>query len=630
MKHLLNKLIVPDYVKELLTNDNITFANNLAELFDLALIEAVNGTQKVVYNIPGRGDYCEAIVSKVKNGIVVNYTEPYMRRRDPDSMVIGDNFPTDKETYLQRYKKSFEELKKETLQWLKKQKLAIFFFKPGQLDINSYGMAIAPANVGFFCLALGILQGIVDINQIEENINVNTIIYVAPPFRHTHFNGKQIVVHNRSEKLHEIFSYNLYPGPSAKKGVYSALLDFGEREGWITAHAAVVQVITPYGNKLNIMHEGASGGGKSEMHEHIHRDWDGTIKLGENILTGETISLVLPRGCTIRPVVDDMASCHPSIQKNDGYLYVKDAEAGWFIRVNHIKNYGTDPDIESLSIHPKEPLMFLNIDAPPFSTALLWEHTEDMPKVPCPNPRFIVPRRIVPGIIDKAVPIHIRSFGVRTPPCTKENPSYGIIGLFHVLPPALAWLWRLVSPRGHENPSIVSKEGIASEGVGSYWPFATGKRVNHANLLLTQIIKHNKVHYVLCPNQYIGAWKVGFNPEWIMREYLARRGGVKFFPEEISESRCSLLGFSLNRVIVEGIEIEKFLLKVELQKEVGIEAYDEGAKILYDFFRKQLEVYYRDPDLMPLGKKIIDCFLSKGNLSDYISFIENEKILIED
>jgi hypothetical protein len=87
------------------------------------------------------------------------------------------------------------------------------------------------------------------------------------------------------------------------------------------------------------------------------------------------------------------------------------------------------------------------------------------------------------------VNIDVRSFGIRTPPCTKENPTYGIVGLFHVLPPALAWLWRLVAPRGHANPSIVDGGGMGSEGVGSYWPFATGKMINHANILLDQIIK---------------------------------------------------------------------------------------------------------------------------------------------
>ncbi len=625
------KVIIPDEVRNLLEHKEVFIAKDLKDLLDLALKDEKNGVKEVVYDIPGKGNYCEAIVCRVKNGISVNYTEPYMRRRDPDSMLIGDKLPTDKKTYFEEYGRDFDELRKETFEWLKNQELATFFFKVGQID-DVFGMAIAPSNAGFFCLGLGILQGIFDISTLkeEEKANVRCIIYVAPPFRHTHFNGKQRVVHYRSGNLHEIFSYNLYPGPSAKKGVYSALLDFGEKEGWITAHASVVQVVTPYGNKVNIMHEGASGSGKSEMHEHIHRELDGTIKLGENIITGERLSLILPKACLLKPVVDDMALCHPSFQKNDGYLHVKDAENGWFIRVNHITKYGTDPDIESLSIHPAEPLMFLNLDAPPFSTALLWEHIDDDPGIPCPNPRFILPRKVMPDIVNKVVSIQVRSFGVRTPPFTKNKPSYGIIGFFHILPPALAWLWRLVSPRGHDNPSIVQRGGIESEGVGSYWPFATGKMVNHANILLKQIIECKRVHYVLVPNQHIGAWKMSFNPQWIMREFLARRGGVKFLKEEISEARCSIFGYSLNKVIVEGVEIEKFLLKPELQPEVGTDGYDEGVKILLDFFKNELQKFYKAPELMSLGKKIIECFLSGGNVNDYNSFIESEEIILED
>jgi len=100
----------------------------------------------------------------------------------------------------------------------------------------------------------------------------------------------------------------------------------------------------------------------------------------------------------------------------------------------------------------------------------------------------VLPRSIVPGIFNRPVTVDVRNFGVRMPACTAELPSYGIAGLFHILPPALAWLWRLVSPRGYANPSIISGGDLESEGVGSYWPFATGKRVRHANLLLEQIV----------------------------------------------------------------------------------------------------------------------------------------------
>jgi hypothetical protein len=156
---------------------------------------------------------------------------------------------------------------------------------------------------------------------------------------------------------------------------------------------------------------------------------------------------------------------------------------------------------EALTLNPAKPLLFLNIEAHPGATALIWEHIEDSPGKRCPNPRVIVPRSVVPGVVSGPVDVDIRSFGVRCPPCTRENPTYGIAGLFPVLPPALAWLWRLVAPRGHANPSIVQSEGMSSEGVGSYWPFATGRRVERANLLLRQIVDHPAVRYVLVPNR---------------------------------------------------------------------------------------------------------------------------------
>ena len=48
---------------------------------------------------------------------------------------------------------------------------------------------------------------------------------------------------------------------------------------------------------------------------------------------------------------------------------VTDAEDAWFVRVNHIAHYGTDPDLEEITVHPKEPLLFLNIRAVPGGTA---------------------------------------------------------------------------------------------------------------------------------------------------------------------------------------------------------------------------------------------------------------------
>ena len=600
---------------------SVIVASKPAELVELAVRDAVNGWHEVAYDVPGKGSVVEAVVCRVKNGINANYLEPYMRRRDPDCMVIGDTQPTDKPTYQERFGTDFSALRQDTFEWLKTQELATFAFHAGIAGKGTDALVIAPANAGFFALGLALLQGIIDINEVPEGFSPKAVIYVAPPYRHTHFDGKQVVVHNRLDSAHELFSYNLYPGPSAKKGIYGVLLNIGEAEKWITMHCSTVQVITPYDNKIIISHEGASGGGKSEMLEPPHRQPDGSLLLGRNVVEGDERQLTLPRACELRPVTDDMALCHPSLEKGNGKLALMDAEDAWFVRINHITRYGMDPHVEGMTMAPSEPLLFLNVEGHPGATSLIWEHTMDEPGVPCPNPRVVIPRRCVPGVIEKPVEVDVRSMGVRTPPCTSEKPTYGIIGMFHMLPPSLAWLWRLVAPRGHANPSIVDKEGMSSEGVGSYWPFATGRRVDHANMLLDQIINTPAVRYILCPNQHIGAWEVGFMPQWITREYIARRGGAHFTAKQMKPSRCPLLGYNPRKLVMEGRSLGAWFFDVESQPEVGPAAYDAGAKILHDFFKKELPQFLVD-DLSPKGREIIECCLSGGTVEDYASLLD--------
>ena len=623
---------IPSELTEILQScPNFIVAVDVEQLLELAVKDAQNGYHEVAYDIPNQGKVVEAVVCRVRNGISANYMEPYMRRRDPDCMVIGDDLPTNKPTFKSRFGFEFEELRQQTFAWLKTQELALFTFVAGVKGKGLDVVVVAPANAGFFALGLSLLQGIQNPRDIDADFAPGAVLYVAPPFRHQVFQGKQVVVHNRRPGLHELFSYNLYPGPSAKKGIYGVLLTMGEQENWVTAHASTVQVITPYEHKVTFMHEGASGGGKSEMLEPVHRRPDGSLLLGKNLVTGDERNLILPKACDLRPVTDDMALCHPSLRQpnNQDKLALMDAENAWFVRLNHITRYGTDPYLEELTIHSSHPLLFLNIKAQPESTALIWEHIEDEPGTPCPNPRVVIPREIIPNVVNGSVSVDIRSFGVRTPPCTKERPSYGIIGLLHLLPPALAWLWRLVAPRGHANPSIVEKEGMSSEGVGSYWPFATGRRVIQANLILQQILTTPKVRYTLCPNQYIGAWEVGFMPQWIAREYLARRGGEKFSFKQVVPSRCPLLGYTFRSMMVEGQTIGNWFFRVNLQPEVGDEAFDEGAMILKDFFARQIRKFL-EPDLDPLGKTIIDCCLSNASLEDYESLIPYPIISNED
>lgn len=619
----IRKFILPAELEKILKNgkSKIIIPNSREEIMDLAMGGAENMTYDVSFDVNGQS-VREVFMTKCKNGIVANYDDILMRKRDPNAMVIGDEHPTDKPTFQERFGEPFDKTREETLQWLSDQsELLVMPFYAGNEheDLGYDALVLCPANASFFCAALADLQGFVPASKIPNRFKPRAVVYVAPPFRHTKFNGQQVVVHNRLFDMHEVFSYNLYLGPSAKKGIYAVLLDIGEQEKWVTLHASAVKAVTPYERAFVIMHEGASGGGKSEMLEAVHREPDGKILLGTNTISGEKYYITLSDLCTLLPVTDDMAMAPLSIQNESKKLVIADAEDGWFLRVNHITEYGTEPGTEKRTIHPKKPLVFLNMEAIPGSTCLIWEPIMDAPNKPCSNPRVIMPRDFVEGSVKGQVQVDIRSFGVRTPPTTKERPSYGIVGLFHLLPPALGWLWRLVAPRGFANPSINDNSKIndlQSEGVGSYWPFATGKKVDQANLLLNQIARTTHTSYILIPNQYLGAYHVGFAAEMITREYLTMRGSTTFRKENVVPSRCSLLGYSLEHVKISGAEIPKRFLQVNTQPEVGDEAYDFGAKILTDFFKKEIQEYLTD-DLDPLGKKIIEACLNNASVEEY-------------
>jgi hypothetical protein len=580
-----------------------------------------HGVNTAAFTVPGYGHIVEAVITKARNGVAVNFPDPAMRRRDPDAMVIGDHLPTDKPTYEERFGEHFDKTLNQTLNWLKARELIVVPFWAGPDSLGYGALLVCPRECGFFAAALADLQGMIPRSKMPANFRITGgVEFIAPTFRHTHFSGKQVVVHYRMTTHQEVFAYNLYPGPSAKKGVYSLLLDLGEREGWTTNHCAAVGVVTPYENQIVIMHEGASGGGKSEMTEHIHRMGDGRLLLGNNVITNEDRTLILPEACHLRPIADDMACAHPSYNEGQQKLVIDDAENGWFVRVDHIKRYGTAPNLESLFLAPPEPLIYLNHYIVPGGTCLPWEHIEDAPGKVCTNPRVIVPRHMIENAMSGPRPVDIRSFGVRCPPTHKESHLYGILGMFHVLSPALAWLWRLVAPRGHANPSIQDSKGMQSEGVGSYWAFCTGRRVDQANLLLKQILESPQTRHILIPNQYVGAWRVGFMSEWVTREFLARRGSARFSRSQIVEARSPLLGYLPKQVRVEGSLIPRVLFFVEEQLQGGFDVYDEGARQWREFFHNELQPYLT-PELDPLGRRIIEACLNDATPEEYLQLL---------
>ena len=598
----------------------IAYAETKAELEEMAYGPTHTSRYDVVYPIEGKGTVKEAEVVRCKNGCVVNFMEDYMRRRDPNSMAIGDDLPSDKPRFKDRFGYEFSSLRQETLDWLSTQQVIMLPFSAGPRGHGYPSLMICPLNAAFFALSLANMQGFTSIVDVPEHYKPRAIIFVAPPFRHTHFDGKQVVVHNRSKEMHEVWAYNLYPGPSAKKGVFSLLLDIGEQEGWVCCHTSAAMVETPYECEVVFMHEGASGGGKSEMLEDFKREPDGRLLLGEHVLTGEQYFLDLRESCSIFPISDDMALCHSAYQDPvEGKLRIVDAEAGWFLRMDSLHAYGNNPIYEKASIHPSRPLLFFNMDGVPGATCLIWEHVKDSNGQPCPNPRVIIPRDMIEHIVPREpISVDVRSFGVRMPPSTAEQPNYGVMGLLHIIPPSLAWLWRLVSPRGFKNPSIVDGGGgMKSEGVGSYWPFATGLRVTQANLLLRQIMACPKTLNVLIPNQHIGAYKIGFMSEWVAREYLARHNG-EIKAKHLTPARCSLFGYALVDMKLDGQYVRQTFLRPETQSKLGIDGYDAGAKILTDFFKDQIKQYLTD-DLDPLGRQIIECCLHDGTLDDYLA-----------
>jgi hypothetical protein len=138
----------------------------------------------------------------------------------------------------------------------------------------------------------------------------------------------------------------------------------------------------------------------------------------------------------------------------------------------------------------------------------------------------------------------------------------------------------------------------------------------HANMLLKQIIETPRTTFTLVPNQHIGAWKVGFKPQLLMREYLTRRGVARLKKDQYQSARCPLLGYELNYLTIEGSKIPTRFLKVYNQVEVGPEGYDAGAEQLYKFFKEELQKFLQN-DLLPIGKRIIDACLSNASIEEY-------------
>lgn len=109
-------LNLPQELKDILeAAPSVKVANCVDDLINLSVGGKGNSHLDVKYDLPDGTEYHEVVVNKVRNGIAANYTEAYMRRRDPDCMVIGDNNPTDKTCFKDRFGYDFNDLRKETI-----------------------------------------------------------------------------------------------------------------------------------------------------------------------------------------------------------------------------------------------------------------------------------------------------------------------------------------------------------------------------------------------------------------------------------------------------------------------------------------------------------------------------------
>ena len=105
-------------------------------------------------------------------------------------------------------------------------------------------------------------------------------------------------------------------------------------------------------------------------------------------------------------------------------------------------------------------------------------------------------------------------------------------------------------------------------------------------------------------------------PEWIAREYFARRGSAKFKPEQLLPALCPLLGYVPEHVKISGMNLPSYMLNVDKQHYVGKDGYMKGAEILTGFFKQELGQFLV-PELLPLGRKIIEIVMNDGTLEEY-------------
>ena len=185
-----------DLKKVLETSSNVILPQNRDELINLSTNGKDNSTYEVFYDVDGKGKVAEATVVRCKNGIAVNYMDPYMRRRDPNCMVVNNIAMTDKVTFKERFQKDFDPLRQETLDWLASNELILVPFMAGGIKYGYPALMVAPKNAAFlFVRSIFINSFIVFIyfpyrfivsqNKIDHSVLLSLNIYRLPITEYT-------------------------------------------------------------------------------------------------------------------------------------------------------------------------------------------------------------------------------------------------------------------------------------------------------------------------------------------------------------------------------------------------------------------------------------------------------------
>src|SRR5262245_32182453 len=161
--------------------EGVVVPQSRLELIELSMGGASDFFE-IGYEGPEGGWVPEATVARCRNGLAVNYIEPYMRRRDPDCMVVADSSATDKPRFEERFERSFAPVRQEIFHWLKTQRLILMPFRAGNSERGYDALLVAPLNAAFFATALADLQGMIPGNKVPPGFSPRAIIYLAPTF----------------------------------------------------------------------------------------------------------------------------------------------------------------------------------------------------------------------------------------------------------------------------------------------------------------------------------------------------------------------------------------------------------------------------------------------------------------